>query len=143
MNVSFLGRGNSARSVERKDRNDRRNMTKEYSEPPTQGDGQTQKTLSELLDEIESRANAATSGPWLYDGRSYAIGHQRHMLRADGIGVSQPDATFIAAARSDVPKLVKALRKMIATRADDSALESVAQLLREPADSVQTKEEVR
>lgn len=30
---------------------------------------QGQKSLTDLLDEIETRANAATPGPWCYDNR--------------------------------------------------------------------------
>jgi hypothetical protein len=58
------------------------------------------------LDEIESRANAATPGPWqtkIMDGV-----YQIRMPFQFCEKVS--DLEFIAAARTDVPKLVKALR---------------------------------
>lgn len=101
-----------------------------------------QNTLTDLLDEIDARANAATPGPWL-DGEWSGQCHLHHQhghganppckydytldkgtgcvslhtenqeligWKASGRVLSRPDATFIAAARSDVPKLVKALR---------------------------------
>lgn len=107
-----------------------------------------QKSLSDFLDEIESRANAATPSPWLYDGQSYAIGNVRHMLRADGVGMSQRDAVFIAAARNDVPTLVSSLRRALRylealknnsrvhAGSASGTLRDIEELLREPADSV-------
>lgn len=81
---------------------------------------------SEELDAIEARAKAATPGPWRVGseeqwhvfgdpdgdhimGRGYGIG--RVLL---GMNIHFPydaDAAFIAAARSDVPALVAALRE--------------------------------
>ena len=83
------------------------------------------------LDEIEARANAATEGPWEWEGEAkgeweeganslvpsrrpddpvlYGYGYD-----ASGIEVSNDaDAEFIAHARTDVPALVEALRAVL------------------------------
>ena len=88
------------------------------------------------LDEIEKRANEATSGPWMWGeegegwgdcgpnletverGPKYFDGSQgasETIISASGydassIFVEPKDAVFIAHAREDVPKLVAALR---------------------------------
>ena len=84
------------------------------------------------LDEIEARTNAATEGPWEWEGEAksewemganslipsrrpddpvlYGYGYD-----ASGIKVENPaDAEFIAHARQDVPALVAALRAVVA-----------------------------
>lgn len=83
------------------------------------------------LDEIETRTNAATEGPWEWEGEAksewemganslipsrrpddpvlYGYGYD-----ASGIEVKNPaDAEFIAHARQDVPALVAALRAVL------------------------------
>ena len=80
------------------------------------------------LNEIEARANAATEGPWEWEGEAKAeweIGANSlvpsrrpddpvlygYGYDASGIEVKSPaDAEFIAASRTDVPALVEALR---------------------------------
>lgn len=60
------------------------------------------------LDAIENRANAATEGPWEYDGRT--------LWGRDDIGrikaVTPEDRVFTAAARTDVPDLVARVREL-------------------------------
>ena len=80
------------------------------------------------LDKIEARANAATEGPWEWEGEAKAeweIGANSlvpsrrpddpvlygYGYDASGIEVKSPaDAEFIAHARTDVPALVAALK---------------------------------
>lgn len=80
--------------------------------------------FTERLDEIEGRANAATEGPTLtrYDhgGGRLAVFHGDHRaLVADFYG--EGDREFYAAARSDVPALVTALRAVLAMVAEVQA----------------------
>ena len=83
------------------------------------------------LDEIEARANAATEGPWEWEGEAkgeWEIGANSlvpsrrpddpvlygYGYDASGIEVKTPaDAEFIAHARTDVPALVAALRAVL------------------------------
>ena len=83
------------------------------------------------LNEIEARANAATEGPWEWEGEAKAeweIGANSlvpsrrpddpvlygYGYDASGIEVKTPaDAEFIAHARTDVPALVAALRAVL------------------------------
>ena len=83
------------------------------------------------LNEIEARANAATEGPWEWEGEAKAeweIGANSlvpsrrpddpvlygYGYDASGIEVKTPaDAEFIAHARADVPALVAALRAVL------------------------------
>ena len=83
------------------------------------------------LNEIEARANAATEGPWEWEGEAKAEWEEganslvpsRHPddpvlygygYDASGIEVKTPaDAEFIAHARTDVPALVEALRAVL------------------------------
>lgn len=77
------------------------------------------------LDEIEARANAATPGPWKYGVNKYK--ENSWSVKTDGplsskrviYYVNDPeddqehvDATFLAAARSDVPALVAEIRRL-------------------------------
>lgn len=75
------------------------------------------------LDDIKARAEKATEGPWTYMGKDHettwiespvedvlihderGTGH----MREDFSWIKQPDAEFIAHARTDIPKLVAAL----------------------------------
>ena len=83
------------------------------------------------LDKIEARANAATEGPWEWEGEAKAeweeganslVPSRRpddpvlygYGYDASGIEVKTPaDAEFIAHARTDVPALVAALRAVL------------------------------
>ena len=81
-------------------------------------------TPTERLDEIEARANAATTGPWshcLDELRNRTAVHRIGSSEVnadvaftyrdrDGRGPGMQDAEFIAHARTDVPRLVAALR---------------------------------
>ena len=84
------------------------------------------------LNEIEARANAATEGPWEWEGEAKAeweIGANSlvpsrrpddpvlygYGYDASGIEVKTPaDAEFIAHARTDVPDMAAALRAVLA-----------------------------
>lgn len=91
-----------------------------------------------LLDElsaIESRAQAATAGPWQISaaGGPYVFGN-------DGAEIAKCDswqrpetahklnATFIAAARTDLPKLCEALKVAIAALQDFGAQGALVRL---------------
>lgn len=86
----------------------------------------TEEITAEELAEIAARADAATAGPWwaeyFLDDLSWREGHHAVLAReGDPIRVSAPDwetpeeqtradAEFIAAARTDIPRLIAALR---------------------------------
>ena len=75
------------------------------------------------LAEIEARANAATQGPWEwhpYMGSGATLAKPNHpfhevniLKTTDDWPPVAPDAEFIAAARTDVPALVAALRAVL------------------------------
>ena len=89
------------------------------------------------LNEIEARANAATDGPWEWEGESdeawtqgdYSLIAQGDPGRevigsgghdAGGVDVENPaDAEFIAHARTDVPALVAVARFALSQHAPD------------------------
>ena len=89
------------------------------------------------LDEIEARANAATEGPWEWEGVAKAAWEEGanslvpsrrpddpvlygYGYDASGIEVKTPaDAEFIAHARTDVPALVAALRAVLEVHKED------------------------
>ena len=89
------------------------------------------------LDEIEARANAATEGPWEWEGEAKAEWEEganslvpsRHPddpvlygygYDASGIEVKTPaDAEFIAHARTDVPDMAAALRAVLKLHKED------------------------
>ena len=95
------------------------------------------------LDEIEARANAATEGPWEWEGEAKAeweIGANSlvpsrrpddpvlygYGYDASGIEVKTPaDAEFIAHARTDVPALVAALRAVLELHARSDHTRSI------------------
>ena len=86
-------------------------------------------SAADRLDQIEARANAATEGPWTPDeytevdpdgfyelSRVIAPDLDGDDWCAIGVvhtGILRPDADFIAAARTDVPALVAALRAVL------------------------------
>ena len=89
------------------------------------------------LNEIEARANAATEGPWEWEGEAKAeweIGANSlvpsrrpddpvlygYGYDASGIEVKTPaDAEFIAHARTDMPDMAAALRAVLAVHSPD------------------------
>ena len=91
------------------------------------------------LDEIEARANAATEGPWEWEGEAKAeweeganslVPSRRpddpvlygYGYDASGIEVSNDaDAQFIAHARTDVPALVAVVRYALSQHSKDEA----------------------
>ena len=62
-------------------------------------------TAADRLDEIAARADAANYGPWEPDGSHFWTPSGRSDFHLD-----PADAEFIAHARTDVPRLVAALR---------------------------------
>ena len=70
------------------------------------------------LDEIEARANAATPGPW-YGNRNCGV-YAVNVGQVAGTGcgcctksrLTDEDAAFIAAARTDVPALIARVREL-------------------------------
>lgn len=89
------------------------------------------------LNEIEARANAATEGPWEWEGEAkgeWEIGANSlvpsrrpddpvlygYGYDASGIEVKNPaDAEFIAHARTDVPDMTAALRAVLKLHKED------------------------
>ncbi|NBW09321.1 MAG: hypothetical protein EBR82_14980 [Caulobacteraceae bacterium] len=73
------------------------------------------------LDEIERRANAATPGPWTGKVNSCVEAADEAVFET-GCGcctdstLSEENATFIAAARTDVPALIARVRELEAER---------------------------
>ncbi len=79
--------------------------------------------MSERLDEIKARAEAATEGPWTgNNGDGYGAYYVdnptgRTVARCDyGPYEGSRDAEFIAHARTDVPDLVAAVEAVLALR---------------------------
>ena len=72
-----------------------------------------------ILDEIQARADAATEGPWTWAARTTADGDEWAVFDGGDSALAAnrdgwaPDAAFIAAARTDVPRLVAALRAVL------------------------------
>lgn len=79
----------------------------------------------DTLDAIESRCNAATSGPWksFLEGRDHQSGSNFIRTGNEAIeltGATSADQDFIACARQDVPRLlgeVRRLRKLLSRSA--------------------------
>lgn len=121
-------------------------LPNETPNPAKNSTPEGQLSLNQILDEIAARANAATPGHWAKDwGRVRGEQCETICCVADQLDWDQEpwiaDSTFIAAARSDVPTLVKALRRAvqcmhILTAAHPAAIyhyeNEIAQLLREP-----------
>lgn len=75
--------------------------------------------LTDLLDEIQARADRATDGPWSWashvtvDGDPWAVFDESdHALASNRDGWAA-DAEFIAHAREDAPRMVAALRGVL------------------------------
>lgn len=88
-------------------------------------------SISDRLDEIEARANAATDGPWKIETHYGMSQSRRRQIVVPGwmtpIAVlgqenpyGDPDAEFIVASRTDVPALVAALRAVLAIDTGDN-----------------------
>jgi len=101
-------------------------------------------TLAEL-DAIEARAAAATEGPWRVDAsgdvgeKDYIVdaARWRNFVNTVSFGEDRASAEFVAAARTDVPVLVAALREAWATNAGLNRRAQIAEaalndLTREP-----------
>lgn len=72
-------------------------------------------TLAEELDAIEARANDAAPGPWTAEG--YRVTFSGKPTCRD----MEATARFQAAARTDVPRLVAALREAVVFLRRDAA----------------------
>lgn len=74
-------------------------------------------TAADRLDEIRTRADAATDGPWEYPENLLGLKNTTVFVadRSDGVALVKSPATaeFIAHARTDVPALVAALRAVL------------------------------
>ena len=78
--------------------------------------------MSEYLDAVQARIDAATEGPWSWashitaDGDEWAVfDAEDHALASNHDGWS-PDAEFIAQARTDLPRLLAAVRAVEAVQ---------------------------
>ena len=88
--------------------------------------------MSELLDQIEARADAATQGPWEwhpYMGSGATLAkpnhpfHELNILKTtDDWPPVAADAEFIAHAREDLPRLLAAVRAVEAVHEPIDAL---------------------
>lgn len=79
--------------------------------------------LKQILDEIEERANKATAGPWscdkdeprvlTFNDPEYSKPMSLLGLNNEGMAIvfEEADAAFLLAARTDLPLLLKALRR--------------------------------
>ena len=72
-----------------------------------------------ILDEIQARADAATEGPWTWAAHTTADGDEWAVFDGGDSAIAgnrdgwSPDAALIAAARTDLPRLVAALRAVL------------------------------
>lgn len=102
-------------------------------------------TAAERLAEIEARVNAASAGPWVYDAldgriRSADVPPTSTTRRVFSETVfevygSCDDADFAAAARTDIPALVAALRAVLELADKWGAEFDAADLERTPSTS--------
>lgn len=71
-------------------------------------------TLNTILDEMEARANAATAGPWRVDPETKdmaaSVETDKKTIRIGAAYYDEADFAFIAAARHDVPALIRLAR---------------------------------
>lgn len=74
-------------------------------------------SISDRLDQMQARADAATQGPWFTDAGGDTGVYTAPRPTADSADVAsahwREDEVFIAASRSDVPALVSALRAVL------------------------------
>ena len=81
------------------------------------------KITEKELNEIMSRCDAASPGPWksYIEGRDHECGSNFIMTGIDGdrgpdielYGASEADQDFIASAKQDIPRLVAILKELI------------------------------
>jgi len=96
------------------------------------------------LDEIERRANAATPGPWEGKRNGGVYAGDREPVFETGCGCcSDPDLTeenaaFIAAARTDVPALIARVRELETEceRMKTFAAQNFSQMIRQEAEQM-------
>lgn len=106
--------------------------------------------ITAWIDAAEARCKAATPGPWKYDavenvGENWLIGvintgvdydwKAQHIVTTDNLHASRctsggaiEDAQFIAAARTDLPRALKALRMAMASLTFFGATDRVEQI---------------
>lgn len=84
----------------------------------------------EELDACEARANAATPGPWEAGAKITKRVYIASSLHRIADTLSTADATFIAAARTDVPTLVARVRDLEAQLARERAFREEQRSLR-------------
>lgn len=76
-------------------------------------------TITDRLNEIEARANAATKGPWSTFGRGTVVGTadkdgwRNYVVCSCSLSPGIANANFVAAARTDVPALCAAVRRAV------------------------------
>lgn len=87
-------------------------------------------SITQALDEMQARCNAATEGPWeIYDDGwdisvctagdgTPGITYVAEKLR-QGRDEGESDARFVAASRTDMPKLIAALRAVLEVVQDE------------------------
>lgn len=115
--------------------------------------------MSELrtaLDEILSRANSASPGPWVYAPVVGDVVEGPGVVTANGLAhevdfsfspegreQGENDAHFIAAARSDVPRLVTALKAVLTLAEEGLATKVFTASDGYPSVAVQDNDSVR
>lgn len=103
--------------------------------------------LTRLLDEMQARADAATEGPWVYIGRNVFdtptievdeanwggedLTGYRLVCQGDSGAWRNADAEFIAAARTDLPRLIAAVRAVLDIPTLDEEERMVPQFVRQ------------
>ena len=66
------------------------------------------------LNEMQARCDAATDGPWEAEGSQvWRINSLVTAVRDHSASERRPDAEFIAASRTDMPRLIAALRAVL------------------------------
>jgi hypothetical protein len=87
--------------------------------------------LTQWLDAVDARANAATPGPWFdqyeYDGArtvcsmrsvdvTFCVNKAIHAPGEPPYGATKENGRFIAASRTDVPRLVRLVKALLLER---------------------------